>query len=433
MTRLEPTIHKLPNGLTAIYQRNQTINSVSIYITVGAGPRYEDRKSAGLAHFLEHMLFEGTKNIPTSKDVGRYIEKIGGQSSAWTDKEYVTFYVKVPGKHIEKAFYYLSEILFNSKLELATLNKEKKIILQEMLITRDRPDWEIWDLWYKWIWTKNHPLGNSILGYNSTIKSITLQKLRNYLNNLYQPSNMALAVVGNFDLNSCIKLTKKHFGFASRREVSNIKNYPSAPNKEIVRITKSHTKQAQILFGVISGLTYNHKDRYTMTLIANILGGGSSSRLFHKLVYELNLVYTVNLGNIFLSDTGFFYTNCSASIKNIPKLIKTITAELEDLKNKKLSNDELAEVKEKSIAELYFTNETSDYLANLYATQAITQKKIVTLDKIAQEIGNVTKENIQTASRKYFRKENYRILIKGPFGSQKSNLKDSIKNGIIDK
>ena len=141
---------KLPNGLSLILQTMPTVNSVALYVAVGAGPRYETRETAGTAHFLEHMLFEGTKTLPSSKEVSEYIEKIGGRSSAWTDKEYVIYYVKIPKQHLERAFNYLEEIIFNSTLSIDAIKKEKRIIMEELKRKVDNPENEI-----SWSWPRS--------------------------------------------------------------------------------------------------------------------------------------------------------------------------------------------------------------------------------------------------------------------------------------
>ncbi len=404
----------LPNGLTAILQPMSSVESVAIYVAVGAGPRYETKETAGLAHFLEHMLFEGTKRLPTSKDLAEYIEKIGGKSSAFTDKEYVSYYAKVPKQRLEIAFSYLSDILFNSLLDKKAIEKEKGIVLEELSRAKDNPEVDIWDLWFKWIWGENQSLGRSTLGNETTIKNITKNKLQDYIKRFYHPSNMAIAVVGNFSAKKAEEYALKYFD-KNKLQENPIPKALKLEHKNIhTKVVKSNIRQAKLILGFVTDVSYHHKDRFTMRVIASVLSGGVSSRLYHKLVYELGIAYSAWAQMWTFTDTGLFYVSGGFSPQNTEKAIKIIIDDLEKLKKEKIKEKELSEAKEKDKAELYFSLETSDAIANLYSSQLITEKQIMTPEEISRRIDAVTAEDIQKVARKYFITKNLCITIKGP-------------------
>ncbi len=403
----------LSNGLTVILRPMASVDSVVVYVAVGAGPRYETKETSGLAHFLEHMLFEGTKKLPNSKDLAKYLERIGGKSSAWTDKEYVSYYAKVQKQHLNIAFNYLSDILFNSLLEDNAIEKEKRIVMEELGRSKDTPEVDIWDLWFKWAWGENQSLGRPTLGDEATIRNITKKKLQNYMDKFYHPSNMVIAVVGNFSPKKAEKYALRYFGKSQAKNIPNFKILKFMPKKIHTKIIKADTKQVQLMMGFVTDISYHHKDRFPMRLVADILSGGVSSRLFHKLIYELGIAYSAWAQMWTFRDTGLFYVSGGFSPQNLEKAIKAILEELDKLKKQKVTKTELKEAKERDKAGLYFSLEVPDAIANFYSSQQITEKQIMTPEEIAARIDRVTAEDVQRVAVKYFTAKNLYLTIKG--------------------
>lgn len=391
-----------------------SVESVTVYVAVGAGPRYETDETAGLAHFLEHMLFEGTKRLPAAKDVAEYIERVGGKSYASTDKEFVSYCAKVPRQQLEIAFSYLSDILFNSLLEEQAIEKEKGIVMEELSRARDNPEVDIWDLWLEWVWDKHQSLGRSTLGDEKTIRNITKNKLKDYLNKFYHPSNMAISVVGNFSSKEAQEYALKYFGKSKIQKIPIPKQVRFKHKKIHTKIVKADIAQAKLVLGFVTNISYHHEDRFAMRVIASILSGGVSSKLFYKLVYDLGIAYSTWTQAWTLTDTGLFYISAGFSPKNLERGIKVIIDELEKLKKQKITERELQEAKEKDKTGLYFSLETPDAIASLYSTQLVTEKQIMTPEEIAKRIDAVTAEDIQKAANKYFTTKNLRLTIKGP-------------------
>lgn len=404
---------KFSNGLTLILQTMPSVNSVSVYVAVSAGSRYETKETAGTAHFLEHMLFEGTKNWPSSKKVAEYIERIGGRSGAWTDREYVTYYVKIPKQHLEIAFRYLAEIFFNSTLTNEAIEKEKGIIMEELKRKTDNPEVEIWDLWFEWVWGKNQSMGRSIIGNEATIQKMTQKQLRDYMTRSYHPANMVIAVVGNFSHKEVENYTLKYFGRKKRRKVPAFKKSSFIPKKVPTKIIKAKTHQVQLILGFVTNISYTHKDRFPLRVIADVLSGGVSARLFHKLIYELGIAYSAGAQSWIFADTGLFYIYGGFSAENLEIAIRTISEELKKLKKEKISAQELKEVKEKGKANIIFSLETPDALAYWYASQQITEKKIMTPEEILGRIDQVTAADIQRVARQYFNSNNLCLTMRG--------------------
>lgn len=418
----------LSNGLKVILQPLKHSNSTSVYVTVGAGPRFETQETTGLAHFLEHMLFEGTKNLPTSKDVAEYIEKIGGKSGAFTDKEYVMYYVKVKPEHLKMAIHYLSEILFNSTLNPEAIEKEKGIVLEEIKRAIDNPEVQIWELWSEWVWGKNQALGRSTLGNAETIKNVTREKLLRYMRNLYHPANMVVAIAGNFSLENAERLLRKSFGTKSKGKIPNFKTVKVVSKNNIIKTINCDTQQNQLILGFITGVFYHHRDRFPLLLAANILGGAAISRIFYKLVYELGIAYAVGTYIWIFRDTGLFFIYGGFSTEKTEQAIKTILEELTRLRSERISRKELQTIKEISKSNTYFYRETSDAIASQYTAEYITEKRISTPDEIAQEIERVTDGEIQNVAKKYFNKQNLRLMVRGPSAKRSTNSFEKLLN-----
>ncbi len=410
---------KFSNGLTLILQTMSTVDSVAVYVAVGAGSRYETKETAGLAHFLEHMLFEGTKTLPTSKDVAEYIECVGGRSGAWTDKEYVTYNAKVPKQHLATAFSYLADILFNSTLNDKAIEKEKRIVMEELKRKTDNPEVEIWDLWFEWVWGKNQALGRSTLGDQATIQRVTKQKLQNYMKKLYYPANMTIAVVGNFFLQEAETYAFKYFGQKQEKRMPTLKKINVIPKKIHTKIVRTDAQQVQLILGFVTNISYMHKDRFPLRLISDIFNAGVSSRLFHKLIYELGIAYSAGAQSWVFTDVGLFYTYGGFSAENVEIAIRAILEELRKLKEEKISEQELRETKEKGKANISFLLEAPEAIANWYAQQQITERKIMTVEEMLNRIDKVTAEDVQRVTRLHFLNKNLYLTIRGPLNKDK--------------
>ncbi len=404
----------IPNGLQVIVQPLTSIHSVTLYLAVRAGPRFETTEMSGMAHFLEHMLFEGTTNFLSSKEVAKYIENVGGRSGAFTEKEFVIFHVKIPKEHVEIGVRYLSEILFKSTLKEEAIEKEKKIVLEELKRKIDNPEVEIWDLWSEWTWGKNQSLGRSTLGDKDSIESFTRNKLKEYLDKYYIPSNMVLTVVGNVTVKAVQKSLGKYFTNIKSKRVFKPDRLNFLYKSPPLKIIQRKSEQNQIIVGFYTGVSLLDKDRIPLQILVDVLCGRTSSRLFHKLVYDLGLAYFVNAGNWFFSDTGLFYIFGGLSTENIEKALTITVNELNNLKMKIISKEELKEVKIKTKSELIFSTETSDNLAYLYASQQLLENRLTTIDHLLQKIDSITPVDIQRVARKYLRSKNLSVTIQGP-------------------
>lgn len=412
-----PTYKKerLNNELRIVTYQMPATKSVTIEVAIKAGPRYESGKNAGTAHFLEHMLFEGTKRFPSAKELALYLESVGGRSGAWTSKESVVYYVKVPSQHLEVAFDYLSEILFNSLVAEEAIEKEKKIVLEELHRMVDNVERYIWDVWMEWVWGKQQAIGRPTIGYKETIQSFTKDGLTHYLQSLYHPKNMVIGIAGNFPHDKVRTHAAKYFGNIPLNQTkTRFTKTLFTPKDRLVLILHRDTQQAHLILGFATGISYLHPDRFPVRVVTDILSSGVSSRLFHRLVYELGLAYSAGAQSWLFADTGLFYTYGGFSPEKLNEAVAVIVDELQRLKREKVSKRELKEAKEKDKAQVLFSLETSDAMADYLATTELLENRIITTEELGQLIDNVEAEEIQRVAKKYFTRKNLCITIVGP-------------------
>lgn len=423
--------YKLSNNLTLLIYPISWTDSVSIYVAVGAGPKYETGETAGLAHFLEHMLFEGTKKFPSSKELAVYLEAVGGKSGAWTDKEHTVYYVKTPVKHIKTAISYLYELFFNSLLDIQSINKEKQIVLEEINRKNDNPEDNIWDLFMEWVWGKHQWAGLSTLGDAVSINKITGQKIKSYMDTLYVPNNMVLTVVGVISPAKIKKYISMKFSkIKINSTIPKIDKMVFNQKTSPVKVISSSSNQNQFILGFITGVSLLNKDRYPLMLLSSILSKGVSSRLFNKLVYECGYAYSFWLHNWFFSDTGILCATGGVSTKNIIKSLDVITTEFEKLKNEEIGIKELNHTKTLEKTDFSYLLENPGQIANYYATKYLLEGKTTTLKEFSINIDKITPSDIQRVSKKYLIYENLCFLIKGPVNEK---LKKPIEELFIKK
>lgn len=416
MNRKPYKLFKLKNGLTVVFQSIPSSETVTVCLGVKAGSRYESKKASGLAHFLEHMLFEGTKSFPNSQRLAEFLESVGGKSGAYTDREHVIYNVKILKNHLKIAFKYLSEIIFNSNLDLSSIEREKGIIIEERKRTMDNPEAAIWEDWSRWVFGKDQSLGRSILGEEKTVRAINRLKLQKYLRNFYTPNNMVIVIVGNFPFKMADKYVSQFFCTKELGKITVLKNEKFISKKMRTKVIQASTRQTQLLLGFVTDISYFHKDRYAMRLLTDILSGGVSARLFDKLVYKLGIAYSTGTTSLEFFDKGVFYIYGGFAKENIKKALKVILGELKKITEKSVNIHELNSAKEQSKAQLCFYLENPDFLADFYARQLVTEGKIITREEILESINKVSPDDIKRITAKYFKENKPFILIRGSVG-----------------
>ena len=333
---------KLNNGIRIVAEEIKYVNSVSLGIWVKVGSRYEDVNNNGVSHFIEHMLFKGTKKR-TSKEIANSIDKIGGQLNAFTAKECTCFYAKVLDTHFDIALDILADMFFNSAFSETEIEKEKGVVLEEISMYEDSPEDLVHDIFTQSVWAEN-PLGMPILGTEDTLKELKRKDIIDYFDINYTPENIVVSVVGNFKEKYILDEIEKFFSDYKPAKIDRkIIDKPAfVPNH---KHKKKDTEQAHLCMG-FNGIELGNKYTYPLLVMNNIFGGAMSSRLFQKIREEKGLAYSVFSYPSSYTDCGILSIYAGMKPNQLDFVIDLINEEIREIKKKGITENELYDSKE---------------------------------------------------------------------------------------
>ncbi len=412
-------VEHFPNGLTLALYEMQEMQSVSIGVYARAGSIYEDEDINGISHFLEHVLFKGTKNRD-SLQISREIEGIGGVLNGFTSEESTCYYVRVLKKHVRKGMEILFDMVLNPLLKEEDIEKEKNIIIEELNMYLDMPSHYVDDMLSEIMW-KGHPLGRRILGSAETINSMNRNKLKGYMENFYTAPNVVVAVAGNITIDELKKEIEPYWNKFLGGEKNKYEPYQNNQNDIRVSVENDDTEQTHIAIGFkIPGKSFN--DKYTARLTSVMLGENMSSRLFQNIREKEGLAYEIHSSLNLTKYSGSF--EISAGIKNreLEKALKMIFDELKKLKNEYVPDEELNMAKEYVIGTYMLSMEQTRSNMLKLGESLIVLDKVETFDDFKSGYESVDKEKIADFARKYFLPNNLSIAIYG---------KDIDKNKVL--
>lgn len=416
----------LPNGLTILSVPMPSFESATALILVGAGSRYETKQNNGISHFLEHMAFKGTKTRPTYLEIAGLIDGIGGEFNAFTSKEYTGYYVKAGKNNLEIILDLLSDMIQNSVLDPEEIEKEKGVIIEEMNMYEDNPMRNLGDV-YEGLLYGDTPLGWDTIGESKeVIRSWKREDFINYMKSLYSPDNMTVILAGGVDSDESENLVKKYLGSLTKFKTIKALPIKEKQSKPAIRIKHKKTEQAHMALGVRTVPT-GSKDKYPLNVLAGILGGGMSSRLFSEVREKRGLAYYVRASSDHYTDAGSLVFTAGVDPRRIFEAVEVIISELLDLRDgkKPISKEELKKAKEYLKGHLVLELEDSRSVSIYYATQQILENDIDNPDDILRKIDAVTEKDIMRVAKKYLVNETINFAVIGDFAA---NSKDEIAN-----
>lgn len=403
----------LQNGVTLVAEHVPHVRSVSVGVFVKQGSRDEPEKFSGLSHFIEHLLFKGTKNR-NAKDIAVALDMIGGYCDAFTSREYTGVFVQASDFHIETVFELLSDILHNSLFDDNDVQKEKRVILEEIKMCEDLPDEFLYDLFFKVVW-KGHLLGNPIQGTVKSVNNIKSKTIKEMFPGLYRPSQIILAVAGSFNKKKLIDFSNRYFCFDNVRDVKK-NNSPSRKKPQYtpdIFIKRKSLEQAHFCLG-FPGVSQTSEMRFAKYLLNLILGGSISSRLFQKIREDRGLAYNIYSFYSSFTDTGIFGVYAGASPDNIEEIVKLVMDELEDIAVKGVKDKELKIAKEHLKGNYLLSLESMNSRMTKLAKQELYFGKFSDIDEIMKNIDAVTIEDIKRFVSAVYRKDKLSLAGLGP-------------------
>jgi len=403
----------LKNGLRLITIPMKNTEAVTVLVLVGTGSKYETEETNGISHFLEHMFFKGTKKRPNTLTISETLDKVGGQYNAFTSNEMTGFWAKVASQHQDIALDWISDIFLNSKLEEKEIEREKGVVLEEIKMYLDTPTAYISDLWNKVLYG-NQPAGWSILGKKENILRFDRKESIDYLKNHYSSSNTIVCVAGNINSKIIEKKIDKYFENINKVKPRKKIKTEEEQKKPTSLVYFKETDQTHLSLGV-RGYDLFHPQRYAAGLLATILGGNMSSRLFISIRERRGLAYYINTASGNDTDTGSLVTWVGTDHKNVEEVISLTLKEYQSFKDKLITKEELQKAKDYWKGTTSLSLETSDSQASFYGSQDLFEKEILTPEKIFKKIDQVTVNDIKKVAKDIFRPEKLNLALIGPF------------------
>lgn len=399
----------LSNGIRVMLEPVEHMRSASIGFWIKVGSINETAKENGVSHFIEHMLFKGTKNR-SAKSIAGEIDDLGGELNAFTSKECTCLYSHVLSEHVPLAIEIISDMLMNSLFDAEEMEKEKMIILDEINLYDDTPEELIYDLLSE-VTFKGHSLAKPILGVKKTVKHLTREQVLNYFHTYYKPENIVVSVAGNYSEEDVLKTLESQIGQMVQYQM---------PEKAVSEIPFSGGKackskefeQLHLILG-FKGYGYDTKDLYPFLLLNNVMGGVSSSRLFQKIREDHGLSYTIDSQPSFYYDSGMFSIYASMLPENLEKVAALIFEEIKAIKAGDLTEEEVSKYRNQLKGSFVLGLEGPTNMMNWIGKSELLSGRVRDIDEVIRSIESISREDVIRQANEVFSQEHFALCLVG--------------------
>jgi predicted Zn-dependent peptidase len=408
-----PTFERqtLDNGLRVLTASMPHAQSVSCFIMLAAGSRYEEPEANGIAHFSEHMFFKGTERRPSARDISAEIDAIGGEFNAFTGKEYTAYYVRCATEYRDVALDVLVDMLRHARFDPEEIEREKGVILEEMNMYVDTPRDYISRIYDQLVYA-DEPLGRNILGTKQTIQAATRDTFRNYVGHWYTPERIVVGLAGNLG-HAPVEKIAELLGDLPHAPTGAPPGSAFAQNGR-VRVHEKASDQAHVCLGV-TGYAIGHPDRYVVELLRTVLGGGMSSRLFTEVRERRGLAYYVFAANQAYTDSGTLYSQAGVDLKRVDEAVATILAELRKISSELVPADELEKARSYAKGRFVLSLESPQGTNMFGLRREVLEGKASEPSEVLAELDKVTADDILRVAQDLMREESLRLAVIGPF------------------
>lgn len=438
---MRSTIHTLSNGLTVMFIDTQAFPSITTYLLVGAGSRYETPVNNGIAHFFEHIPFKGTKNYPTAYDISSTIEGFGGIFNAYTSKDHTVYWIKALKEHFPKMIDITGDMVLAPLLDPSEIEREKGVIVEEINMYEDMPSQRVSEILSE-VMYPNHPLGMPIIGTKETVTSFTQETFTTYMKSHYHPNNAVLVVAGGLrmeskvesrkskdshDYHDLIEIIEEKFGGWKSADKPTFKKFTDVQSSARIRIQHKKTEQAHFAIGFPS-FSFRDPRKHAVRILGTILGGGSASRLFIELRERRGLCYYVGAGDDARADSGSFEIQAGVpnNAQKLQEAVRLALAECVNVRDNGLRDGELARAKELIKGRLMIALEDSSKIAGFFGVRKLLQDEVTPPEEIIAELDRVTAGDVQQVAREIFQKDLLSCAVIGPFDQRDLQNKDLV-------
>jgi len=406
-------IHTLENGLRIVLAPMKDTMTATVVVMTGTGSRYETERENGLAHFLEHMFFKGTKKRPSARAISEELDAIGSIYNAFTAKDRTAYFAKVSSRYLRVALDVISDIFLNSTLPGREIAKERGAVIQEIDMYEDMPMRTVDNVFDALMFGKEHPLGRTILGPKENIRSFSRRDFASYFKKHYTAQNSVVCVAGSFPIVKTLAKIRRDFGRLSNGNPQAALPFSKAQVEPAIAIKEKKTDQTHMILGV-PAYPYLHKDEFALEVLAAILGSGMSSRLFLEVREKRGLAYSIHAWADKYRDTGYLAIQAGVAHEKLDKTISTVLAELRKLKRVKVSNAELRKAKQHIKGTMTLALETSDAVATHAAASVVSIGRVRSLAELLKNIDRIDADDIQRVARDLFKSGSLNLAVIGP-------------------
>lgn len=404
--------HVLKSGLRVVLSPVPEAHSVTVMVTTATGSRFENKQENGMAHFLEHMLFKGTKKRPKAKMIAEALDAVGGEFNAFTSKDHTAYYAKVDARHTYIALDVVSDIFLNATLSSKEIEKERGTITEEINMYEDMPMRGVYEV-FDSLFYGEHPLGCSILGPKKNIAQFTRAQFKHYLARNYVAHNTVVSVSGAFSEQEMLRAVTKAFATMRTGGSPPLHLYTHTQQEPRVRIKHKKTDQTHFILGVPS-VPFGHVDEATVEVLMVLLGGGMSSRLFTEVREKLGLAYYITAGTNEYIDHGYVYIRAGVSNDKCVKAVSVCMQELIKIARTQVSTAELQKAQEYIKGTRALSLDTTDSIAQFTGYSTVVRGSIENLESLDKKTNAVTVQDVRRVAKKLFNTTAYNLAIVGP-------------------
>ncbi len=402
----------LDNGVTVMSEPMDTVRSVALGIWFAVGSRDETPQEAGMSHFMEHMMFKGTPSR-SAREISEEFDRLGAELNAFTSKEYTCYYSRLVDEHLPIAFEMLADMVVNASLTDESCDSEREVVIEEIARMEDTPDDRIHEVFSNTLWP-THPIGLPILGNRDTVGGFDHRQSVAFRKKHYVAGNCVVAASGNVDHEKLVALTEQFLAELPAGPRS-VRPVAEAAHEARLAVLEKETEQAHICYGV-STMNAHHPDRFALSMLDGILGGGMSSRLFQEIREKRGLAYSVYSFSALYQDTGEFAVYAGTRPDNAEEVIRLIRIEMERIAERGVTTEELERVRQATAGHLVLGLESTRMRMTRLGKNEVTGGEILSADEVLERFNAVTMDDIKRVSSDVLSHDKVLAVI-GPFSN----------------
>ncbi len=404
-------VTRLPNGLTIATARMPHMTSVSLGLWVGVGGRYEPAEVNGVCHFIEHLLFKGTRRR-SARRISQDVEGIGGYLNAFTSEEMTCYHSKARHDRFDELLDVLTDMFLNSRFDPVEIDKERGVIKEELAMYLDQPQHRVQELLSETLWP-DQPLGRPLTGTEETLDRLDRARLVRYQRENYVAGRTIIAAAGRLDHGRIVRAVSRLAGRFPRGRIPQFTPAIGSQNRPNVRLFTKETEQTQLAMGIRTCSRHDPR-RYALRLLNTVLGENMSSRLFQVVREDRGLAYSIYSSLVFFDDAGSLVISAGLDPGNLPKTLKLIMRELAGLARTPVGAVELRRARDYVIGQIDLSLESTDSQMMSLGENLIGHEKIITPGEVKRRLGKVTPTEIRVAARAFFRPERLNLALVSP-------------------